>query len=272
VTLVSIMLLTFVAEMTLVGPVRHARDQSVSYAELRRTLAEGTTPTGQLDFEGKPVEAGTPLGLLSIPRIGLREVYFEGTTSGVLTSGPGHRRDTVMPGQPGVSLLLGRQASYGGPFRNLADLEIDDEIAVRTAQGAMLFRVTAVRYPGDPMQPIDPAAASLTLVTGRGTPYLPEGVVMVDAVLDKAYEPFPAPGRPYGSASLLDSEKAMEGDLGVLLPLLLWSQLLLLLAAILAWMRSVWGRWQSWIVCVPVMAGVGLQVSHLVAQLLPNLQ
>ncbi|HSV38935.1 MAG TPA: sortase [Nocardioidaceae bacterium] len=270
-TLVALMLLTFVAEMALVGPVRHARQQNVLYQELRATMAAGTTPTGQLDFEGNPVQFGTPVGLLSIPSLGIREVMLEGTTSGVLMDGIGHRRDTPMPGQPGVSLVMGRQAAYGGPFGNLADIELDSEIAVRTAQGPMLFRVTAVRYPGDPQLPPDPEVASLTLITATGTPFLPEDVVRIDAVLDEEFEVLPAPTRVYGTSTLVDAEQSMAGDLRTLLPLLLWSQLLLILAALLAWVRTVWGRWQSWIVVVPVMSAVGLQVSHLVAQLLPNL-
>jgi sortase A len=268
-TLASLMLLTFVAEMILVGPVRHAREQNVAYAELRSTMAETITPTGQLDFERKPVELGTPIGLISIPSLGIREVYLEGTTSGVLMNGPGHRRDTPMPGQAGVSVLMGRQAAYGGPFRKLDRIEVGAEIAMRTGQGVLGFKVTGVRRAGDPQVQPDPKAATLMLVTGDGTPFLPSDVLRVDATLDPAFQVEPSPSRPYGAVA--ESEQSMSRDTGVLLPLLLWSQLLLLLAGVLAWVRSVWGRWQSWIVCVPVMAAVGLKVSHLVAQLLPNL-
>ncbi|MCZ0981039.1 hypothetical protein O1L60_24275 [Streptomyces diastatochromogenes] len=30
-------------------------------------------------------------------------------------SGPGHRRDTALPGQPGASVIMGRQWGYGSP-------------------------------------------------------------------------------------------------------------------------------------------------------------
>jgi sortase A len=268
-TLVSLVLLTFVAEMALVGPVRHAREQNVAYDELRSTMAQTITPTGPVDVDGNQVQLGTPLGLISIPSLGIREVYLEGTTSGVLMGGPGHRRDTPMPGQAGVAVLMGRQAVYGGPFGSLGRIKLGAEIAVRTGQGVMAFKVTAVRRAGDPQVKPDPQAALLTLITADGTPYLPSDVLRVDAELDPAFEVQPSPSRPFGPVP--ESEESMEGDPGVLLPLLLWSQLLLLLAGVLAWVRSVWGRWQSWIVCVPIMAAVGLKVAHLVAQLLPNL-
>ena len=44
-----------------------------------------------------------------------------------------------------------------------------------------------------------------------------------------------------------------------------------LVVAGMVWVRSVWGRWQSWIVAVPVVGFIGFQVAGLVAQLLPNL-
>ena len=263
------MLLTFVAEMVIVGTVRHTRDQAVKYRELRSALANATAPTGQLDFEGKPVEPGTPVALIRIPSINVREVVLEGTTSGVLMSGPGHRRDTALPGQAGVSVIMGRQASYGGPFRRLRELKRGAEIAVTTGQGSSLYEVTGARLAGDTSPVLETGSGQLTLITGYGRPFLASDALRIDAKLKSPV--LPSPSRAYGVGSLPKSEAAMAGDPGVLLPLLLWSQLLLVLAGVLAWVRSIWGRWQSWIVCVPIMAAVGLQVSHLVAQLLPNL-
>lgn len=266
-TLIAIMLLVFVAEMALVGPVRHARAQNVLYSDFRGQLARGEAPTGQLDFNGDQVGLGAPIALLTIPSLKVREVVAEGTTAGVLMSGPGHRRDTPLPGQSGTSVILGRQATYGGPFRRLHEIEIGAEIAVTTGQGSQLFKVTGIRRPGDDLIITDPKAGRLTLITGDGAPYLASDVLRVDAQL--VGEAQPAPSRQI--TAVPETEQSMAGDTSALLPLLLWSQLLLLLAGALTWVRSIWGRWQSWIVCVPVLGFVGFQVAHLVAQLLPNL-
>ncbi|MFD0572399.1 sortase [Kitasatospora gansuensis] len=59
---------------------------------------------------------------MEIPQLGLREVIREGSTGEVLAAGPGHRRDTAMPGQAGSSVLLGRQAGFGGPFGSIGQL------------------------------------------------------------------------------------------------------------------------------------------------------
>lgn len=268
-TLVSIMLLVFVAEMVLVGPVRHAREQNVLHKEFRHQLADAVAPTGQLDANGKLLAPGAPVAILTIPAIGVREVVSEGTTAGVLRFGPGHRRDSPLPGQSGTSVIYGRQATYGGPFGDLKELKAGDEIAVTTGQGSQLFEVTGLRRPGDTLTVDDPNAGRLTLVTGDGTPFLANEALRVDAVLKTAVQP--AGPRSLSAASLSEAEGVMEGDPGALLPLLLWSQLLLVVAGVLVWVRSVWGRWQSWIVCLPVAGFIGFQVAGLLAQLLPNL-
>lgn len=268
-TLIAIMLLVFVAEMVLVGPVRHAREQNVLYGEFRQQLADAVAPTGQADVDGTLLELGAPVAVLAIPAIGVREVVAEGTTAGVLRYGPGHRRDTPLPGQAGTSVIYGRQATYGGPFGDLAKLEKGDEIAVTTGQGSHLYEVTGVRRPGDELSIADPNAGRLTLVTGDGTPYLADDALRVDALLKTPVQP--AGPRTLAAGSLPDSEGVMSGDTGALLPLLLWSQLLLVVAGLLVWVRSVWGRWQSWIVCLPVAGFIGFQVAGLLAQLLPNL-
>ena len=48
---------------------------------------------------------------------------MEGTSSGTLMSGPGHRRDTPFPGQAGVSVIVGR------PVLVASGLTVCDDIA-----------------------------------------------------------------------------------------------------------------------------------------------
>ncbi|MFD1273890.1 sortase domain-bontaining protein [Streptomyces kaempferi] len=69
----------------------------------------------QTDQQGDLLAPGTPVALIDIPAAHLHQVVLEGTDSGVLTDGPGHRRDTPLPGQSGTSVLMGRAAAYGGP-------------------------------------------------------------------------------------------------------------------------------------------------------------
>ncbi|MFJ1598507.1 sortase [Streptomyces sp. NPDC088261] len=260
-------LLGFVASLTVVGHLQHARDQEVAYDELRKQLALGTAPVGQRTYDNKPLAMGAPVALLKIPVLGLREVVAEGTTSGVLMSGPGHRRDSVLPGQAGTSLIMGRQWGYGSPFVHLDRLPTGAVVEVTTGQGKASYRVTGVRRPGDPLPPpIGAGQGRLTLITATGDAYTPSGLLRVDAELTSPVQP--APPR---SGRIDASEEALAGDGGAWLAVFLWSQVLLAVALLTVWAHRVWGRWQTWICAVPVLAAAGLSVASAATRLLPNL-
>ncbi|WP_405013399.1 sortase [Kitasatospora sp. NBC_01539] len=264
------LLLGLLLELGPLGGLRHLRDAETGYAQLRESLALGTAPIGQLGHDGTPVVPGTPVALLEIPQLGLREVVREGTAGGVLEYGPGHRRDTPMPGQAGTSVLLGRQSGYGGPFGTLAQLRTGETFTVTTGQGTHRFRVVAVRRAGDPMPPaVKAGAGRIVLVTGAGPRYAPSGTLLVDA--DQMTAVKPANARPLTPAALPAGEKAMGRDDGAWVPLVLWGEGLLLAAVALAAAWAGWGRRQAWLVGVPVLSALALAVADEVARLLPNL-
>ncbi|MFN0284287.1 MAG: sortase [Kineosporiaceae bacterium] len=269
-TILSVMALTFLATLSLIGTVRHARDQQTAFADLRGQLATATAPVTQTDAAGRLHPLGTPVAVLDVPQIGLREVVFEGTTSGVLRSGPGHRRDTPLPGQEGGSVLMGRQAAYGGPFRRIKDLRPGNVFSVTTGQGRSVFRVISVRRAGDVAPPaIQPGKGRLTLVTAAGRDWVPEGLLRVDADLVSATQP--TGPRPLTVAALPNPEKPLQADPTVWILVLLVSQLLFAASVAVTWARYRWGAWQAWIAGGPLLLAVGVGLSDHVAQLLPNL-
>ncbi len=255
--LVAVLALGFVAQLAAVGEVTHARDQTIAYASLREQLANATAPVG-------PVPPGRPVALLEIPAAGVREVVFEGTTSGVLASGPGHRRDTPLPGQPGTSVVLGRRAAYGGPFAQLAALQPGDAVTVTTGQGRHSYRVPGVRRAGDPVPPA-PRTGRLTLVTASGPAYLPGGVLRVDADLVTAARPGSRP------AAIAAAERPLAGDPAAWIAVVLWGEALLLALFGLVWLRARWGRWHAWVPGVPLLLLLGGTLADQAARLLPNL-
>ncbi|MEU0964704.1 class E sortase [Streptomyces sp. NPDC005917] len=264
------LLLGFAANLTIVGHLQHARDQQTAYDEFRRQLAVGTAPVGQQTFDGKMLKPGAPVALLRIPALGLEEVVAEGTTSGVLMSGPGHRRDTPLPGQAGTSVIMGRQWGYGSPFNKLHELPVGTPIQVTTGQGTATYEVAAIRREGDPLPTLLKAnEGRLTLTTAAGSPYTPSGTIRVDATLTSAVQP--APPRPLALGWIGGSEQALGSEGAAWLPVFLWSQGLLLTALLTVAAYRVWGRWQTWIVAVPVLAAFGLAVSGAATRLLPNL-
>jgi sortase A len=268
-TILAALLLGLVLQLVLVSRIQHYRSQRIEYASLRSELAQGTAPVGALDSNGKPVKMGDPVALIEIPSIGVREVIGQGTTAQVLASGPGHRRDTVLPGQAGVSVVMGRRAAYGGPFARLASLQIGDLIKVTTGQGVARFAVLDVRRAGD-AGPSVPGAheGRMLLMTATGAAYVPAGVLRVDAKLTSPVQP----AGPVGltAAQLPADEKVLQGQPGAWLPIVLWAQALLAASVGFVWARLRWGRWQAWLVGVPVLAALGLAAADSVIRLLPN--
>ena len=269
--LIALLLVAFVFEVAVVGAVRHARAQALAYDQFRTALANGTVPVGQLDSNGKVVAPGTPIARLQIKALGIDDVVFQGTTSEALADGPGHRRDTPYPGQSGTSVIYGRQSGYGGDFGDLGSLKPGDAITVTTGQGGrpQNFVVTDLRGAGTRVPSMIQGTAMLTLVTAQGLPFFPQRLLYVDAHL--VGTPAPTPAIPLGASSLPSAENAMSGDSSGSIKLMLWSELLLLAAVCLVWVRSRWGRWQTWIVAVPVLGLASMEAAHYLAMNLPNL-
>ncbi len=268
----SAILLGFVAHVSLVGSLHHARSQFTLYQELRSSLALATAPLGQLDVDGVLVPEGTPIGVLVIETdtVSLSEVFVQGTTAEVLTLGPGHRRDTVMPGQVGTSVIMGRQATFGGPFGSLSLLRTGDEITVITGQGASTFEVIGLRREGELLPiPLDEGEGRLELITADGTPFVPSGALHIDA--DLVGEAFEAPSPVFTKEVLEPSEFAMVTDVSGLIPTLFWAQLLFAAIVVIRWVRSRWGIWQTWIIATPVVLALGAATASSAMTLFPNL-
>jgi LPXTG-site transpeptidase (sortase) family protein len=258
-----------VLQLTLVSSVQQRSDQQQLYDDFRVRLAEGTAPVGPADPAGVVYPLGTPVAYLDIPEISLSQVVVSGTSSEALFSGPGHRRDTVLPGQAGATIIMGRRASYGGPFGSLDQLEEDDRIMVTTGQGEFEYRVTGVRREGDPVPPpIEAGESRLVLTTAAGPPFAPNGVLRVDASMQGAEA---GPGRLFITDSLPGPEDTMAGDTTELWALVLWLQALTIVSLGSVWAWHRWGRAQAWVVFLPPLMLVGIAVSNQAARLLPNL-
>lgn len=264
-TMVAIVCLWAVVQLLFLSGLSQGREQDMLYREFRTAVASGTAPLGPV----APVDS--PVALLRIPAIGLEQVVVEGTASGDTQVGPGHQRTTVLPGQVGTSVIMGRAATYGGPFARLGDLVPGDRIEAVTGQGRVAFTVIDVRRAGDPYpQPRAATAARLTLVSAEGSGALagltPDQAVYVDA---EAAKGLPAPaGLP---TVLPESEQAMAGDTSGL-PLLALC-LALLVGATLAVVSARQRQHAAlvWVVALPVVIALSWVTTDVAARLLPNL-
>jgi sortase A len=268
--LILVLSTSVLIQLSLISSLQASAAQGKAFDKLRGQFAAGTAPVGPDDSNGHEVPIGTPIAYLEIPEIGLKQVVGQGTTPSALFTGPGHRRDTPLPGQIGTSIILGRRAAFGGAFSDIDELRTGDRIKVTTGQGEFNFTVIDTRGEGDPAPP-PPAsgAARLVLITATGPPFLPDGVIRVDAELDgKAV----VGARPRVTAKQLPgAETIMGSDSSTLWALALWLQALIALSIAFVWAWHRWGHAQAWVAFLPPLALVGLMTTSEISRLLPNL-
>lgn len=268
--MVAALAVTFAFSLIVLSQVRFLAAQQQLSDTFRAQLAEGTAPVSEGDFNDVLLPDGAPVALLTIPQLGVQQVVSEGTSAGVLTAGPGHRRDTVLPGQAGVSVLMGRAAAFGGPFGRIQSLQPGDEFTVRTGQGESTFSVIGVRYAGDPTPPAPVRGESrLILMTARGAPFVPTGVAYVDAKLEGDAQP--AGARQTTSVTLPVEDAALATDITTVWALVFALQFLLVAEAAAVWAFRRVGAQKTWIVFVPVLLLASLLVTDQLVRLLPNL-
>lgn len=270
--LVSLLVLSvsLLMQLLVVSRLYQYSAQQRAFARLRAELAQGTAAIGPTGAGGRALRPGSPVAYLEIPALHLKQVVVEGTSSANLFTGPGHRRDTPLPGQAGVSILLGRRASFGGPFAKIAGLRKGATIRITTGEGTFVYKVLGVRREGAEVPAPAPAGAGrLLLATAAGTPFMPSGVARVDADLTTAASAGPA--RPFNARSLPASEQIMGTDPGTIWALALWLQFLVLVVLGATWASQRWDRARAWIVFLPPLLLCGLNASGQAAHLLPNL-
>lgn len=269
-TIFAGLILGLLVHIVFISGLSEHRQQSLLFEQFRGQLAYGTAPIGQVGTDGQLLPPGSPVSLLSIPAAGVTDaVVVEGTTSSDLEAGPGHRRDTPLPGQVGVSVVYGRQFAYGGPFGQISTLAVGDTITTTTGQGPATYRVVDVRYAGDAAPPMPSNGSRLTLVSLRGVPFLGSDVVRIDADLVGKAQPTPQPVLRPGT--LAASEDPLASDPSGWLPMFLLLELALVVGVLMILALRRWGRFHTWIVGVPVIIAVGGALAREILVVLPNL-
>lgn len=265
------------------------RGQHQLYAQFRGLL-DPDSPIAPAT--GGTIAPHTPIAMINAGAAGMhRLIVVEGTSSADLLDGPGHLRDTPLPGQPGDSVLVGKDLTSGGPFRHITSFAPGDALTITTGQGAFTYHVLDVRRKGDPIHPVANGSAELTLISATGSGLLgqiaPSRLVYVDALLQGA------PVQPSGPhpEAVPAAELPGHSDPGAWPFVLLWVQALLIAGvgtAVAAWMwsrtdggadggggvgvlDSRHGMWRAWLLGAPVIFGVLWGLATECSRLLPNI-
>ncbi|MGA2529213.1 MAG: class E sortase [Acidimicrobiales bacterium] len=248
--------------------LQEQRSQEQLYASFRGLLDPSSPVAPSI---GGVITPGSPVALINSPVAGMHNVVVvEGTSSGDLLNGPGHLRDSPLPGQAGESILMGRSTTAGAPFAGITSLRKGDTITVTTGQGTFRFIVEGERLGGDRLPEIPTSGALLTLVTSAGSGWLgrlaPTHLVYVDAELGGKAVAAPA-GRPI---AVPIQEIQGHGDPTSWPFIVLWAEALLAAGVLVAWLWSRLGLARTWLVGAPVLFGVLWGLSTEVMRLLPN--
>jgi sortase A len=108
--------------------------------------------------------AGSPVALLSIPRLGLSAVVLEGAEERELKLGPGHIPGTSLPGDGGNVGVAGHRDTF---FRPLRHIKTNDTIRLATREKEYHYQVVSTKLvePEDVQVLHASAQETLTLVT-----------------------------------------------------------------------------------------------------------
>ena len=249
--------------------ISESRAQATMFKNFVGQLAQATAPVGPTAQNAAgaavPVANGAPVAVLNIPQIGLHDVVVvNGTTSRELALGPGHVRASVLPGQPGLSVIYGKVATFGAPFAHLMQLNRGDRFTVTTGQGTARYQVESF---GTSSKPAPADSANRLILETASSSFAPAYAVQVSADLVSA--PRPNPGAWPAITAQEDDMASDSAD--SLVPLTLWSQALLIAVIIATVAANRWSRWPAYLCMAPVVLALTWCVYENLACLLPNL-
>jgi LPXTG-site transpeptidase (sortase) family protein len=241
----------------ILGPLVHDRAATALEQRLASDLVNGVAPVSN------PIALGVPIGLIDVPNRDVRAVVIEGSKAEQLAQASGHLIGSALPGQPGVSAILGRSQTYGAEFKNLDQLIVGDEVVVTTGQGVHTYEVIDITVR---------SARDAAAFQGEGHMLILATVVnSSDRLVVRAT--LTSPVFPAGEAT--DHQTSLD-ELGLAGDSSSWSDLalLMLIAALLAAGFPVIvnqvGRRVGWLVVAPIAMWVALEVWTAISLMSPS--
>lgn len=240
----GLLLVAFVAYQLWGTALYEAQAQSHLKSELaqqlHRTLPEELTVSQRLGLPAIATQTAPtqsepgidqPVGLLSIPKVGLLDAIVEGVGEAQLEQGPGHYPGTSLPGEVGNVAIAGHRTTYAHPFYNLDALSPGDNIFILTAQGLFEYTVSGSQV----VSPTDisvlntsPGKSTLTLTTCNPRYSAAQRLVVtadLDARSTPALSTTTSTTRPRVTKLADDSSSSLGGDSSPWTSVILWGLL-----------------------------------------------
>ena len=90
----------------------------------------------------KKLRMGKPLGRIKIPRLDVNAIFVQGTRWGPdLSQGPGHYRQTSLPGVARTTAIAAHRTTFGAWFRHVDALKAGDRIRLKLPYATFHYRV-----------------------------------------------------------------------------------------------------------------------------------
>ena len=102
-------------------------------------LAGGAVVPPKNSYAPEPIQE---IGIIEIPKIGLRHKVMHGITLRNIDHGPSHWPGTPLPGEPGNVVFMGHRVTHSHPFRRIHELVPGDEILFEIAGVKSRYVVT----------------------------------------------------------------------------------------------------------------------------------
>ncbi|MGB3410388.1 MAG: class E sortase [Microthrixaceae bacterium] len=243
----------------------------VNLTDLTKALAKNEPETAPA-MEAPP--EGEALGVISIPRIDLKQIIISGVGRADLKKGPGHYPGTPMPGQAGNAAIAGHRTTYGAPFNRIDELIPGDEIVVSTRQGEFTYQV--IPAPGQKEQAwyavkpnqvevLDNMGDNRLTLTACHPKYSAKERIIVQAVLKTpaaqtavAAVPASTTAKPTSGADTVSRtaeqfDEGLSGDSSALLPALLFGLGAAVVAGLAAFIKKYTNPWAAWVVATPAI-------------------
>ena len=88
------------------------------------------------------LKMGKALGRITIPQIDVHAIFVQGTRWGPdLSQGPGHYRQTSLPGVGRTMAIAAHRTTFGAWFRHIDDLKAGDTVALKLPYATFHYRV-----------------------------------------------------------------------------------------------------------------------------------
>ena len=123
-----------------------------------------------------------------IPKINMDAIVIEGASRKDLSEGPGHMKETAIPGEAGNAVITAHRDTF---FRHIYELAKGDQIQVRRNGRVFTYEVTGKRIvePDDVSVLKQTADPQLTLITCYPTYYIgpaPQRLVIFSKLVDSS--------------------------------------------------------------------------------------